>query len=47
MTPDEIGRIMERLAALEARCLKTERLLYVVLGALLGSGALQLWQVVG
>jgi hypothetical protein len=47
MTPDEIAGILERLAALEARCLKQERLLFVILGALLGSGVLQLWQVVG
>jgi tetrahydromethanopterin S-methyltransferase subunit G len=47
MTPDEIDRIMERLDQVENRLLRGERLLFVVLGALLGSGVLQLWQVVG
>jgi hypothetical protein len=40
MTPDEITR-------LEARITRLERLMYLVLGVALGSGVLQLSQVVG
>lgn len=47
MTPDEIARIMMRLDALDARCDKTERMLWMLLGVALGSGALTLSQVVG
>ena len=46
MTPDEIAEILKRLEAVEIRCSKAERLLYIVLGVALGSGALQLSQVV-
>ena len=47
MTPDEIDAIMKRLDAVETRCGRAERLLFILLGVALGSGAIQLWQVVG
>lgn len=53
MTPDEISAIMERLDKLEEtvkECTKNDaafwRMLYILLGVALGSGALQLSQVV-
>ena len=54
MTPDEIAAIMERLRlndedhiAIKRTQEISNRLLYLTLGAVLGSGALTLSQVVG
>ena len=47
MTPDEIATIMERLARLEAIAASNQRMLYIVLAALLGVGGLAGYGVVG
>lgn len=47
MTLDEIAAINQRLDAFEARCARMERILYVVVGVGIGSGALTLSQVIG
>lgn len=54
MTPSEIAIILARLDVVEASCAENRRmiaianrLLYLLIGAVLGTGALQLSQVVG
>jgi integrase len=47
MTPDEIARIMDRLDTNDADHDKIYRMLYLIIGVALGTGALTLSQVVG
>lgn len=47
MTPDEIAAILARLDGFDQRCARLERLIYIVVGVGLGSGALTLSQVIG
>lgn len=47
MSPNEIAEILSRLDALEARCLKSERMLWLIVGLGIGTGALGLTQLAG